>query len=433
MSIARNASTASAAATHGSSTATHEGTERRQAARALLNTPILHALDHPDQLALVRRHSAYLRQLFFSRVGYTLIVETGFARLQKDPLDRSTVVRPALRTSGQPFTARTYTYLALLSSALLSTDVADQVLLSTLVEQVRADAVTAGLTLDDTTEQARHLVQALHLLIGWGVVAETDGTVAGWGARHEEALLDVNRALLPHLLSGSLRDLTGPEQLLTRTDDVLTGEAPRRSLRRKLIENPLVRREDLTDAERDVLSRERTDLARRLDEDFGLILEVRAEGALAYDVDDDITDVAFPGRGTVPHAALLLTNALIDVLRPTAETRAEVDGVAVPGVLASWPTVRENVELIIEQYGASFGDAYRSNAETLTNAVVELLSSLSLARPVAEGLVLHPACARYRPEPQRAPATRAARRMNAAPNPTTTTEQLSLLPTEETP
>ncbi len=32
-----------------------------------------------------------------------------------------------------------------------------------------------------------------------------------------------------------------------------------------------------------MLSRERTDLARHLDENFGLVLEVRAEGALAYD------------------------------------------------------------------------------------------------------------------------------------------------------
>jgi len=57
---------------------------------------------------------------------------------------------------------------------------------------------------------------------------ETDGTVAGWGERKEEALLTVTRGLLPHLLARPLHTLTDPAQLWQ-----------------------MVRREDLPDAERD--------------------------------------------------------------------------------------------------------------------------------------------------------------------------------------
>lgn len=74
----------------------------------------------------------------------------------------------------------------------------------------------------------------------------------------------------------------------------------------------------MTDAERDVLSRERRTLEDVFADDFGLVLEVRAEGALLYDPAGEVTDLVFPGRGTVPHAALLLTNALIDVIDPKA-------------------------------------------------------------------------------------------------------------------
>ncbi|TCC32037.1 TIGR02678 family protein [Kribbella speibonae] len=385
------------------STASHEAAERRTAARALLKTPIL-TTNAPAELTLVRRHAKTLKQLFFSRFGYNLIVETSFARLFKAGLDAGTPTRAAQRSTEQDFTPRHYTYLALTCSALLSPTVGEQVLLSALADQIRADAVLAGLSLPDTIEQARHLTQALYLLMEWGVISETDGAIASWGTRQEECLLDVNRPLLPHLLATTLREASTPGELLTVREDHFNPEAPRRSLRRKLVENPLVRREDLSEAERDVLSRERRDLARRLDEDFGLILEVRSEGALVYDPDEELTDVLFPGKGTVAHAALLLLDALTDTLRPTAESRAQLDGADVPGVFAPSETVWEEMLLIIEQYGSAFAERYKHAPDTLIDEAVSLLNSLSLTRSVKDGLILHPACARYRPEPQKLPS-----------------------------
>ncbi|MDX2971358.1 TIGR02678 family protein [Kribbella solani] len=383
-------------------TASHEAAERRTAARSLLKTPILTAAA-PEELMLVRRHGKTLKQLFFSRFGYNLTVETGFARLAKAGLDATTPPRPAQRSTEQDFTPRHYTYLALTCSALLSPTVGEQVLLSALADQIRADAVLAGLDLPDTVEQARHLTQALYLLMDWGVISETDGAVASWSARQEECLLDVNRPLLPHLLATTLREASTPEALLTVREDHFNPEAPRRSLRRKLVENPLVRREDLSEAERDVLSRERRELARRLDEDFGLILEVRSEGALVYDPDEELTDIGFPGKGTVAHAALLLIDALTDMLRPTAESRVTVDGTDVPGVLAPWDLVRDSVALLVEQCGSAFATRFQNSPDGLMDEAVSLLGSLSLSRSAVDGLILHPACARYRPEPHKLP------------------------------
>jgi len=405
-----------AAAAGPSSTAAHDATERQQAARALLLTPLLTAARQPEHLALVRRHTPALKQMFASVLGYPLVVESGFARLVKAPLSADTPPRPALRSTGQEFTPRTYTYLALLCAGLLSGSTGDQVLLSSLVEQVRADAVTAGLTVDDSFNESRHLVQAIVLLLEWGVLSETDGTVAAWGARQEEALLDVHRPLLPHLLTGSLADLTDPGQLLDATARSTGGpEQPRRSLRRKLVENPLVRREDLTDAERDVLSRERTELTRVLEDNFGLTLEVRAEGALAYDVDGDLTDLPFPGTGTVRHVALLLVNALTDDLDVTTDSTVEIDGRTVPGALAPWDLVERNIALLLEQHGAAFSAQFAEDPARLQAEAVALLDALSMTRSTPDGLALHPVTARYRPEPHRAPArTRAARRLGGA-------------------
>jgi len=394
-----------------SSTGQHEAQERREAARALLMRPILVAHRHPTELALVRRHATALKSTFASLLGYHLVVESGFARLIKSPLPKEAPIRPARRANGSPFTAKTYTYLALVCAGLLAPDVGDQVLVSHLVEQLRADAASAGIHIDDSLPERRHLVAAIELLVEWGVLVETDGTVAGWGERREEALLTITRGLLPHLLARPLHPHTRPSDLWAVDADV--PEQPRRSLRRKLVDNPVVWREELTQGERDALSRERTELTRLLDEAFGLSLEVRAEGALAYDTDGELTDLPFPGTGTVRQASLLLLDALIDTLRPTARSEVILADRRIPGVLAPWPLVEECLAELSTRYAKMWRD---DQPGRLRSDCVATLTSLDLAIATDEGLIIRPAAARYRPNPQiAARKTRARQRVDEVP------------------
>ena len=399
------------------STAAHDAAERREAARALLVTPFVTATTAPQTLALVRRHGAALRQAFATQLGCTLVVEPSFARLVKAPPADGAPARP-LRRGDQPLTPRTYAYLSLLAAGLLAPHVGEQVLVSALVEQVRADAAAAGLEVGDSLVERRQLVAAVEVLVRWGVLTETDGSVGAWGERRDEALLTVHRPLLPHLLAGPLQESLRPGAAPAAAPvdgepaqaEPEPPESPRRSLRRRLVEDPLVRREDLTPGEADALSRDRRDLARVLDEVFGLALEVRAEGALAYDPDGEVTDVAFPGPGTVRQAALLLLDALVDRTRPDAGAVADVGGRQVPGVLAPWDLVDEELTDLAARNAAVWSDALVTDPARLRGEVVALLESVSLVRSTDDGLVVHPAAARYRPDPQRAAPTRARRR-----------------------
>ena len=401
-----------------SSTAAHDAAERREAARALMRTPLgLTARSHPDELALVRRHSPALKGMFATALGYPLVVEASFARLVKAPLSEDAPARGARRTSGSEFTPRVYAYLALICAGLLAPDVGEQVLLSALVEQLRTDAAIAGIVVDDTLTERRSLVAAIDLLVSWGVLEETDGTAAGWGERRDEALLTVNRALLPHLLARPLHTLETPEQLLAASPEL--AEQPRRGLRRKLAENPLVRREDLSEAERDALSRERTDITRLLEENFGLVLEVRSEGALCFDRDDEMSDIAFPGPGTVRQAALLLLNELIATLGPHSGITATVGGREVSGLSCGWDVVDNVLAELAQRYEKVWSADYLSDPGRLRDDVVALLGNFCLVDVAEHALIVHPAAARYRPDPQRAPAKSRARiRMGTdAPNP----------------
>ncbi|SEE36747.1 TIGR02678 family protein [Streptomyces sp. KS_5] len=387
-------------------TAAHDALERQAAARALLATPLMNAHQHPDELALVRRHAPALRTVFSRMLGYTLIVESSFARLVKAPLSPDAPSRAVRHGEGPAFGPHTYSLFCLACAALLAPGTGEQVLVSSFIEQIRADAAAAGVEVDDSLVQRRRLVAAVGLLIDWGVLTETDGTLAGWSDRKEEALLSIHRPLLAHLLARPLGGVTRaedvPEQMRPEHDE------PRRSLRRKLVENPLVRRDHLSDAERDVLSRERTELTRLLDEHFGLVLEVRAEGALAYSSDSAASDVDFPGPGTVRQAALLLVDMLLG--QAPAAWREQSAGL-VPELWCSWPTVDAALKDLSSRYISAWSSLYVRDVERLRDDVTALLVSLSLASADATGLRLHPAAARYRPLVRVPSRTRAADRL----------------------
>ncbi len=129
-------------------------------------------------------------------LGYPLVIEASFARLTKPPLPADVEPRGAVRANNTPLSPRAYTFLALVCAGLLAPGTGEQVVMSALVEQVRSDAATAGIDVDDTITDRRALVAAIGHLTDVGLLVETDGSVAAWGERHEEALLSINRALL---------------------------------------------------------------------------------------------------------------------------------------------------------------------------------------------------------------------------------------------
>src|SRR5271165_3983799 len=100
-----------------------------------------HRVERVVHFQRLRRHATALKAMFASELGYALIVESSFARLVKAPLPASAPVRPARRaTDDSPFTAATYVHLALACAAQLAPGVGEQILISALVDQIRAMA-----------------------------------------------------------------------------------------------------------------------------------------------------------------------------------------------------------------------------------------------------------------------------------------------------
>jgi uncharacterized protein (TIGR02678 family) len=344
--------------------------ERRRAVRVLVASPLLHP-DHED-FPLVRRHADWLKSWFGQFVGYRLVVEANFARLFKPGLPRG-AGRPLMRSTG-PFPPRSYAYLALAVSVLLTCP--EQLLLSQLIADVRAAAVEAGIDLGnaDRPVERRALGAALRQLVRWRVLLEEQGTVDEYADDSDaEALLTVDRDVVAHLLATPMGRAGDPEEFLANAAAAGPGGA-RHAVRRRLLECPVVYVDELTARERAWLRREQRRDERSFGEYVGLQAELRAEGAALFDPDDDLSDLHFPGTGTVAQAALLAVEALTAELAPAASR----SGPLVVGVPVPDGALDRVLNGLVERHRRRWAAAYTDDPSALRDAVVDLLIRVGL-------------------------------------------------------
>lgn len=383
--------------------------------RVLLRRPLLRT-GGPDSdlLPLVYRHRAVLQELVGALLGYRLVVERRYARLYKtgpgeDPTRSAATLNP-----------RGYAYLALTLAAL--TGAGRQVLLSRLVEDIRAAAVEAGIVVGDSLPDVRALAAALRHLVGLGVIHETEGSVASLGELSAgEALITVDTDLLGHLLSAPIGSVADADELIRIAAEPGT-PSPEHAVRRRLIEDPVVLYSDLPPEHAEWLRRRHRDESHVLETYVGLATETRAEGIAVTDPEEYLTDVVFPGTGTVARITMLALPeilALPDVVAPAEGTgtdtdSAEADPPARPDGRRRLPLgkLHDICADLVEAYPAAWSKQATENLDALAADVLSLLRSLGLAHqsPVDGGWLLSPAAYRWYPQPDDSPAPASAAR-----------------------
>ncbi|GAA2916877.1 hypothetical protein GCM10020221_11120 [Streptomyces thioluteus] len=370
----------------------------RKAARALLKQPLLLAHGpHIDDYRLVRRHASELREWFDRNTGWSLRVDAEAARLRKIPGSLNGPAHPAREAgrAGVPFTRRRYVLLCLALAALERGE--SQIALGRLADQVVLDAadpqlVAAGIhfTLDRRDERL-DLAAVVRLLLKLGVLRRVAGDEDAYVSGAGDVLYDVERRVLAGLLatrrgpstvhSGTFEERLS--ELVAETaleSDDLRFRAMRRSLTRRLIDDPVLYYDELTDAELAYLTRQRGFLTARITELTGLVAEVRAEGIAMVDPDDDLTDVRMPEQGTHGHITLLLAEHL---------------------AAASGPVTMDALQRKVRDLAAEHGGFWAKSARE-PGAEGELVEQ-ALAKLAALGLIVRqgdtaaprPALARY--------------------------------------
>ena len=367
--------------------------EFRAAAGALLMSPLLHADPgtpevRTDQLRLVRKHRQPLEAFFSAELGYRLVVERRAARLVKlDP--GAEPPRPLLRgAQRRPMTPRGYACLCLLLAVLGGGR--RQWLLDELVREVRAAASQAGLDLDlEAAPDRRALHAAVMVLAEWGVLRERDGDLAHWAEdTRAQSLLDADSERLALVLTGMPR-IGSVEELLTPDALPTSVGGARLATRRRLVESPLLDVSELTDDQREWWSKNRGQREQDwYDDRLGFRLEVRAEGALAIDPDDGLSDVIFPGTGSARHLALLVLEQVVAVARSRRAARVRVSAEEVESAFVR--VVGDHPQALIA--------AYREDGRRLRADVADVLRSTGLVHVSDDGnWLVHAAAARYAP------------------------------------
>jgi uncharacterized protein (TIGR02678 family) len=301
--------------------------EYQQAARQVLRHPLITAA-YPDSttLPLVRKWAPQLREDLTETLGYTLVSNGDTIRLRRvqDALDPT---RPAHTRAKKPFDRRRYAYLVLTMSALGRSG--SQIALSELADAVAAEAGRIdGLGMDTERKADRDaFVDAVAWLETRGALRMADGSAVDWvnDPERAEALYDIDRdvvgavyapsRVLQHL--GSVTELLGDAASAGPAQGV-NAERRRagRQARRLVLENPVVYYADAGDHLRGLLKSPA--LAEDLERLTGLPLERRAEGVALINTGSRLTDVTFPGTGTVAQAALLLCARIAGYLQRNA-------------------------------------------------------------------------------------------------------------------
>ena len=373
--------------------------ERRDAIRWLLRRPLLRAADHPEAYALVLRNRVWLATWFAEKPGWKLVVDTAgrFARLHKVP-GREDATRPA-EVATRTFDRRRYSLLCLALAALDGSR--GQVTLAGLARDVGELAADpeGGIRPFDATVAAerRALVEALRLLADLGVLRVRDGDAEGYAqSRDGDVLYDVDDRLLGQFLSAPNPPAWAgaPERLLDEhLPDTAEGETirARQVVLRRLLEDPVLYYDELSEAERGWLEPARGFLYRVLGDDVGLPVERRREGLAAIDPTGTVSDRLFPdGGSTAKHAALLLAAAFVD-RRRTGTEAIEPDDVV------------EIVAALQTDYGATcnWSKAYPPTADGASRLAEDALAILEGFRLVARGSdgrwAIRPAIARFAP------------------------------------
>lgn len=382
--------------------------ERARAVRVLLATPLLDSDDDPDGFRLVVRHAEWLTDYFEQTCGWALAVDaaSGFARLPKRSAGAPDTSRPLRRTRGEraAFDRRRYQLLCVFCAELVRHPV--------ITVGILASAVTTGAGLDSSRYAERTaFVDALRALVGWGVVRVSVGDLDAYiDDERANAILVADTARLHRLVVGGVAPSTLPDGLSTsavvralqsepRYGDVATpgGEASeearhrwaRHHLGRRVLDDPVVHLDDLTDAERDYLA---TISGRKWVRDrvteAGFELEERGEGLLSVDPDRIATDIDFPApRGNAFQLALLLADRMVREDATGERRLCRLD--------------QRELREIVEQTLARFPRWARAaretdGAERLTREAVDLLAGFGLVRREPGGAVAaRPALARY--------------------------------------
>jgi len=377
-----------------------EQAEVQEAARWLLEQPLVLSSQDPERFACVRRHQERLTDWFPQWMGYRLVVDRDFARLHKAALPTVDSSRPALRRTGAHFDRQRYVLLTLVLTVLESGS--QQESLSRLARSVQEVSQLEHLPAPtfERRGERQAFVDVVRFLVAHGVLRLVDGDEDGYLVGTNDALYDVEQRIAANLLStgrltGAAPDDPGGDAGVYAENQEGANLRLRHQLMRRLCENPVVYFEDLSAEENAYVIPTRPTFRRELQTIFGLRLEARSDGLLPLDEHEGLTDLTFPAQSSVAHAALLLAFELSMAAGEESEDRTR---------LFTDEEALLMLSSLVHRYGRYWRSEYTGDAErvrSFMNEILPLLEAFGLIKRADGGFQARPLINRYLAEPNK--------------------------------
>jgi hypothetical protein len=342
-----------------------ESEEVARGVRLLLARPLLTARHDPDGFDLIRRRREPIVKWFDYYCGWRVHVEprAGYARLVK------TTQRPDRTRPAPDFDRRRYTLLCLVCAELLATPTTTA---DALADRVRQSAALEGLPAFDPSRRGDRsaLADVLRFLEQQGAVQHDDDL------RCDPVVIT---RLLAAPVSPSTVDTIEDLTRESRYENSHRSLWQRHSVMRRLVDDPVVYRDELTASQLAFLT---SPTGRKIVQTgiglAGCTLEERAEGFLVVDADAIATDTRFPDDDSHAKVAALL---LLDRLAEGPATTEDL--------------VEEARELLTKF--RNWAKAYQSDGggSRLAAEGLALLEAFGLARTENGTVRRLPAAARY--------------------------------------
>jgi uncharacterized protein (TIGR02678 family) len=217
------------------------------------------------------------------------------------------------------------------------------------------------------------------------VLSERDGDLDHWADQRTQSLLDVHREVLSLLISAPLSSATSAANLLDAAALPSAAGGARTAIRRTLVESPLMSVDDLDEEQTDWWRRNRNREREWFRDRFDLDLELRAEGALAVDPADELTDIVFPGKGATKHLALLLLEQVAALARDAPQTQGSADVTGGAEARAVWRVIpdvalRSAAAEVLSLWQEGLRRDQREDPDAAVNEALDLLQQLGLLR-----------------------------------------------------
>jgi uncharacterized protein (TIGR02678 family) len=368
--------------------------ERRRALRALLTQPVLASRGPTEaDYRRVRRFEAELREWLEVNTGWRLTVDTSSARLHKRVAGNDPT-RGLVDRQRRPFTRRRYVIFALALAVLERSS--GQVTLGRLADDMIGElggpgfaATGVEFTLVGRDERS-DIVAVVRLLLTLGALRRVEGDEERFVEAGADVLYDVEHGVVGVILQTAQapsvvvaddfeeRLAAVTERPFIETEDA-RNRASRRTLTRRLLDDPLLEYGSLTDEESAYLTSQRRAITDRVTEATGLVAEVRAEGIAMLDPEDALTDVRMPEGGAPGHLALLIA------------TRLASDGRMTHDAIVSY------VAELCDAHATVWGSTIRSRPRAeLADEAVGRLRALSLVRVSGDAVTAGPVLSRFR-------------------------------------